>query len=166
MKLRTKEVGGFPNRSQLPSPMVFTYTAISQFWIFYGFKRLKKTTCKQSALLRSCCLSVRSALALLSWTLSLTHQPLDTSKRWCCGNHHSGRVHSCPSDALVQSTVHVKGCSAGLGPPRPANASCSSLINKGLMSKVIKSWEEEREIANLHSLWWLKCKQLCFRPLT
>lgn len=57
-----------------------------------------------------------------------------------------------PSDVLGQSAVHVKRSPAGAGPPGSAYASHSSLINEVLASKVIQCWEE-REIANLCSLW-------------
>lgn len=85
-----------------------------------------------------------------------------SSSRW----HHRERACSRPSDVPGQSAVHVKRCPAGPGPPRSADASHSSLINAGLMSKVIKCGKAVRERANLHILWWPKCKELCFRPLT
>lgn len=63
-----------------------------------------------------------------------------------------GGGRSMPSDVLGQSAVHVKRCPAGTGPPGSAYASHSFLINDGLASKVIQR-REEREIANLCSLW-------------
>lgn len=51
------------------------------------------------------------------------------------------------------------------GPPRAANARHSSLMNAGLMSKVINCSEGGRERTNLHRVWSPKGKQFCFRPL-
>lgn len=119
---------------------------IAQFCTFYGAE-IKKCSL--------CCSGVAVSLGpvslshtLMNFEFQLHSKPSKGAKADVMGAAGDGttwgRTYSCFSDMPGQSVVHVKRCPAGTGPPRSANAS-HSLINAGLMSKVIKCLDAERE---------------------